>query len=271
MSSLVSEFKSLYNNTPKFYKLYFITSGITYLYFPDTRKIILENTGLVLINISINTVKKIINKYYPNKEILCDITNCIDLISCIGTTSYVSYNLNILSNLHNNKILNFSHFLQKQILTFMRNTSCITSMCGVVSSFTICVASKTINLIYGRQVELFLTKIDGYVNYFLNNIVDDYVKEIVINFLKECFRKPMTETELNNIAPIRCPGMNNVIDVKFETKNCSICMDDFSCKNMHRILPCNHAFHVCCIDEWLLSKSLICPICKKDVKITRTI
>ena len=42
---------------------------------------------------------------------------------------------------------------------------------------------------------------------------------------------------------------------------CVICLEDFVDGEELRVLPCNHAFHVACIDEWLLERPL-CPLCK---------
>uniref|UniRef100_A0A915EK23 RING-type domain-containing protein n=1 Tax=Ditylenchus dipsaci TaxID=166011 RepID=A0A915EK23_9BILA len=39
---------------------------------------------------------------------------------------------------------------------------------------------------------------------------------------------------------------------------CAICMVDFAPKEPIRFLPCMHAYHVKCIDDWLL-RSFTCP------------
>ena len=35
-----------------------------------------------------------------------------------------------------------------------------------------------------------------------------------------------------------------------------------------RILPCDHAYHVKCIDPWLLKNKRVCPQCRKKVFAT---
>ncbi|RKP34316.1 hypothetical protein BJ085DRAFT_6309, partial [Dimargaris cristalligena] len=42
---------------------------------------------------------------------------------------------------------------------------------------------------------------------------------------------------------------------------CSICLDDMVRKQKVRQLPCLHFYHMECIDEWLIYKSSICPLC----------
>ncbi|OIV90296.1 hypothetical protein TanjilG_13151 [Lupinus angustifolius] len=47
-----------------------------------------------------------------------------------------------------------------------------------------------------------------------------------------------------------------------EPFDCAVCLCEFSDKDKLRLLPmCSHAFHMCCIDTWLLSNST-CPICR---------
>lgn len=42
---------------------------------------------------------------------------------------------------------------------------------------------------------------------------------------------------------------------------CIVCLSDFKDGEQCRMLPCDHVFHVACIDEWLV-RSPKCPICK---------
>ncbi|XP_061371406.1 RING-H2 finger protein ATL47-like isoform X2 [Gastrolobium bilobum] len=47
-----------------------------------------------------------------------------------------------------------------------------------------------------------------------------------------------------------------------EPFDCAVCLCQFSEQDMLRLLPiCNHAFHIDCIDTWLLSNST-CPLCR---------
>ena len=49
-----------------------------------------------------------------------------------------------------------------------------------------------------------------------------------------------------------------------ESKDCSICMDEFDQGHEVRCLPCFHMFHRPCADEWL-TRNKVCPICRKDI------
>ncbi|KAJ0398614.1 hypothetical protein ATCC90586_007987 [Pythium insidiosum] len=47
-------------------------------------------------------------------------------------------------------------------------------------------------------------------------------------------------------------------------ESCSICLDDFEVGAALKVLPCQHSFHVECIDPWLETRSGCCPLCKQD-------
>jgi len=45
---------------------------------------------------------------------------------------------------------------------------------------------------------------------------------------------------------------------------CHICLQDFADGDKLRALPCNHAFHVECVDTWLKQKNN-CPTCRAEL------
>ncbi|KAJ1554027.1 hypothetical protein HK096_005297, partial [Nowakowskiella sp. JEL0078] len=45
---------------------------------------------------------------------------------------------------------------------------------------------------------------------------------------------------------------------------CAVCMEDYLDGDMLRELPCKHLFHSTCIDKWLTSRSVQCPLCKQE-------
>lgn len=50
-----------------------------------------------------------------------------------------------------------------------------------------------------------------------------------------------------------------------ENRECAICFQDYETKDSVRTLPCNHEFHVACIDPWLVEKRNACPLCNARV------
>ncbi|CAH8355688.1 unnamed protein product [Eruca vesicaria subsp. sativa] len=55
---------------------------------------------------------------------------------------------------------------------------------------------------------------------------------------------------------------NSIIGLKNYPFDCAVCLCEFETEDKLRLLPkCSHAFHVDCIDTWLLSHST-CPLCR---------
>ncbi|KAJ7167560.1 hypothetical protein C8R46DRAFT_995683 [Mycena filopes] len=52
----------------------------------------------------------------------------------------------------------------------------------------------------------------------------------------------------------------------FDTQmECAICLSDFEKGDKVRVLPCHHIFHLAEVDEWLIQRKKLCPVCKADV------
>lgn len=72
-----------------------------------------------------------------------------------------------------------------------------------------------------------------------------------------------------------CSSNSTSSSLGLET-NCAICLEEFFHGEEVRVLPrCRHMYHRGCIDQWLLLRSLHCPICRdrtieQDVEPTRT-
>ena len=48
---------------------------------------------------------------------------------------------------------------------------------------------------------------------------------------------------------------------------CSICQDTMLQGEQIRTLrACSHEFHDSCIDNWLLRRSVLCPMCRHDIR-----
>ncbi|XP_052373953.1 RING finger protein 44 isoform X3 [Oncorhynchus keta] len=53
----------------------------------------------------------------------------------------------------------------------------------------------------------------------------------------------------------------NLDNHQSEQTLCVVCFSDFECRQLLRVLPCNHEFHAKCVDKWLKTNRT-CPICR---------
>jgi hypothetical protein len=72
-------------------------------------------------------------------------------------------------------------------------------------------------------------------------------------------------TDIERYAPLRCLGNQNILDDYYKIDNCSICLEKFDERYLHRVLTCKHAFHTKCIDDWLID-NVCCPICRTSIE-----
>ncbi|XP_010550471.1 PREDICTED: receptor homology region, transmembrane domain- and RING domain-containing protein 1 [Tarenaya hassleriana] len=49
-------------------------------------------------------------------------------------------------------------------------------------------------------------------------------------------------------------------------ETCAICLEDYRLGENLRLLPCQHSFHLSCVDSWLTKWGTSCPVCKLDIR-----
>ncbi|KAF8230079.1 hypothetical protein L208DRAFT_140471 [Tricholoma matsutake] len=62
--------------------------------------------------------------------------------------------------------------------------------------------------------------------------------------------------------PDASPALRPWFEAQLE---CAICLSDFVKGDKVRVLPCRHIFHLDEVDEWLIQRKKLCPVCKADV------
>jgi len=67
-----------------------------------------------------------------------------------------------------------------------------------------------------------------------------------------------TSTSLPATPPDNQPWFESQLE-------CAICLSEFAKGDKVRVLPCHHIFHLHEVDEWLIQRKKLCPVCKADV------
>lgn len=55
----------------------------------------------------------------------------------------------------------------------------------------------------------------------------------------------------------------HIEDVTVTEEKCPICLEQYELGEKYRRLPCEHAFHRQCVDDWLLKGRNTCPMCRR--------
>lgn len=285
-----------YVRTPFFYKVYVITNGITYFYFPEMHNEILINTGILLGSQIIEFMEKYVKNKYPNKIFICDILNTLCVISKIGAFWHVSKSLEKFALL-NNPFVGFGYNLNSQLLKYISNSAYYSALFGSVFSFV----SWCVIKIFRNAISSFPEIINSNVRQLINTIrsnrsdrlasqtnqtnnqsndeielnefitgsgpINQLIASIseTINNSLPVPKKVLTLEKLNIISPLKCIGFANCDKYK-NSISCSVCLEEFDEKTLHRTLPCEHSYHPHCIENWLINSSNTCPFCRKVVE-----
>ncbi|ESQ38639.1 hypothetical protein EUTSA_v10028665mg [Eutrema salsugineum] len=71
---------------------------------------------------------------------------------------------------------------------------------------------------------------------------------------------------INSLRSMPTTIFNGVCEGASTSISCAICIEDYRIGDKLRILPCNHKFHVGCVDLWLGQRRSFCPVCKRDAR-----
>lgn len=93
-----------------------------------------------------------------------------------------------------------------------------------------------------------------------NNIYENDIDEVI-------------RISMENIYPRPRPVSLKILQQKTSVEgysttrsgSCVICQNNLEKKDAIRILPCNHTFHIMCIDRWFCERNT-CPTCRDELK-----
>ncbi|KAJ4889002.1 putative RING-H2 finger protein ATL49 [Raphanus sativus] len=100
-------------------------------------------------------------------------------------------------------------------------------------------------------------------DYYDNNNVTAFQGQ-----LQQLFNLHDSGVEQSLIDKLPVFHYKSVIGLKITSFDCPVCLSEFETEDKLRLLPkCSHAFHVDCIDTWLLSHST-CPLCRSNLLLS---
>ncbi len=253
----------IYYDTPLLYKIYVVTSGITYAYFPQTQNTILVNTGTLIGAELIEHAEKYVKEQYPDKLVLCDTLSTANIICKIGALGYVSSQMESLVTLHTS-FVKFGYIVNSFLLKSVINGAYYSAVYGSVVSFSTWCCVKIFRNTIPTLIESGIAQIVEAIRSQLTNDGGQIMANFIgmLDGLFPQAKKVLTIQQLDTIAPVKCIGLNNCTE--FTPICCSTCLDNFDHKTLHRTLPCRHSFHPSCIEKWLLESSTVCPMCRAN-------
>lgn len=76
---------------------------------------------------------------------------------------------------------------------------------------------------------------------------------------------PAPESVVDSL-PIKTYGKPCTANCGEDADQCYICLVEYEEGDKIRVLPCNHEYHMSCVDKWLKEVHGICPLCRGDVR-----
>lgn len=259
-----------------FSKFYFFTataSGLSCYILPNYRQHAITGLACLTGSILINKLYRWVSVKYGDKKLA---VNLLDVCSKIGTITllgYASRQFYFLSKLHTG-LPGYFHYTTY----IFYNLSTMATFYGMFISAlvlpTYIFAGPLVTKILLKVAHrLSLTGQDA--NFVINVLqrisTGQYVSITYrgIKIFSTSNNPPLTEDDLNKIAPLSCPGLNNVpeqAETEFSNPDsCSVCMEKYTQQQLTRTLPCKHSFHAACIDQWLLQSTPACAICRQVI------
>ncbi|XP_075502053.1 uncharacterized protein LOC142540064 [Primulina tabacum] len=66
--------------------------------------------------------------------------------------------------------------------------------------------------------------------------------------------------------PVKTQGKSVRSQSEDDVTQCYICLAEYEEGDKIRVLPCQHEYHISCVDKWLKEIHGVCPLCRGDVR-----
>ncbi len=104
-----------------------------------------------------------------------------------------------------------------------------------------------------------LEKVEGKSSLLKRWSVKELAREVKANHASKC---PHSKAKFKGPPPLEKEELVEVVLSLRGDPMCSVCFEQFVEDEYVRVLPCGHRYHIECVDRWLASKSIRCPICQ---------
>jgi len=95
-------------------------------------------------------------------------------------------------------------------------------------------------------------------------IDDDHALATIQTFQLQntIFNNPIKKKDLGKLPHYTTLKKKDLTSVRSE--RCSVCLEQYKCREQYITLKCGHAFHKKCIHRWFLRYNRTCPVCRSD-------
>ena len=260
----------------------------SYVMFPERRSEVLISTGLGLMPRITDTICSLINRRFGVSDktvgLICYTSSLANITSMYRVSSICS-ELSIFHANQGQKVLGFcnsfvsnTHYINASaiLIKVIAETACLICV-GVLYPIFKAHIRPLRNLVSDlNNNELLIESLQNANQALRDGMPFTITYNGVVIYSRPTIRDTLSESDLNQIAPLRCPGFHNdtrPLDHRSEyttPDSCTICAEDYSESQLTRTLPCGHSFHAYCVDDWLLRRSATCPMCRAVVKSEQT-
>lgn len=172
MLKIRNNLSNFYFKLPIFYKVYALTSGITYLYFPETLNTILINTGCIVTSELIDKLDIYVQTYHQEKILLNEFVFFSNIVAKIGSFGVVSGNFQKLKIMHNS-VIGFGYQINSYLLQSIISGARYSVVWGTVSTITTWCITKIFEKNFKLQINDLILKI----RIELDNMINDVIKK----------------------------------------------------------------------------------------------
>lgn len=257
-----------WKKVPMFYKIYMIASGITYIYFPQTKNDILINTGILVGTNIVDQIDKYFQMKYPN-GLLHNTSSLCNIIFNIGAMGYISKQMNIFAKLHEFPV-NIGYIINAELIHLCSSVTYYSAWFGGILFFTGWLTFNITKFIL-RDFYYGVVNNDTIISSSIVPAAENMIRNLTNLINRYCVvnRNVLTLEEIEKTIPLKCKGLNTNTNTNTnaEPDKCSVCHEILNINQLHRTLPCTHSFHPHCIDEWLIKSNKTCPICRTEIHV----